>query len=409
MQKEISVKLSDFIYELPNEKIAFEGTSKRDNSKLLHFHKGRIEDRHFHQITDLLPDNSTLVFNNTKVIPARIKINKETGASIEIFLLKPAYNVEISQSLEASQKVAWKCMIGNLKKWKENELLTKEIKSSEGALGLSIKLINKDEKIVEFQWDNERISFAELIEMLGNTPLPPYIKREIKNEDQERYQTVYSVVNGAVAAPTAGLHFTKSILTQLSTKNIEQAHLTLHVGAGTFMPIKAESVEEHPMHNETMIVPIETLEKLLVSEFTIPVGTTSMRTLESLYWYGVKLLNDPIANFKIDKLYPYAIHSNLPTKQEAIEEVLAYAKRNDLKRIEGSTEIFIFPGYQFRVCQGLITNFHQPESTLILLVAAFIGNKWQEIYNHALKNNYRFLSFGDSSLLIPNKNSISPI
>lgn len=401
MQKEISVKLSDFIYNLPNEKIAFEGTSQRDNSKLLYFNKGKINDRNFHQITDLLPDNSTLIFNNTKVIPARIQIHKETGASIEIFLLKPAYDIEISQSLETSQKVSWVCMIGNLKRWKESELLTKEIRTKEGELKLTILLVDRAEKIVEFKWDNKRVSFAELIEFLGNTPLPPYIKREVKNEDKERYQTVYSKVDGAVAAPTAGLHFTKNILAQLGSKNIEQAHLTLHVGAGTFMPIKAESVQEHPMHNETMIVPIETLEKLLDSEFTIPVGTTSMRTLESLYWYGVKLLKNPLANFKIDKLYPYENHSPLPSKNEAMKEVLNYANRNGLTVIQGSTEIFIFPGYQFRVCQGLITNFHQPESTLILLVAAFIGKEWSKIYDHALENNYRFLSFGDSSLLIP--------
>jgi len=401
MQKEISIDLKQYIYDLPNEKIAFEGTSKRDNSKLLYCNKGCIQDQVFHEIVDLISPNSTLVFNNTKVIPARLLLQKETGATIEIFLLKPANNIEISQALESTKKVAWKCMIGNLKRWKENEILTKQITANGDSIYLKVKLLNKEEKIVVFEWEANNLSFAELIDILGNTPLPPYIKRALKEDDKSRYQTVYSKIDGAVAAPTAGLHFTDEILDKLASKGVKQEHLTLHVGAGTFMPIKSDSVWEHPMHNETLIIPIKTVASLLNSDQIISVGTTSMRTLESLYWFGVKLLKNKEAVFKIDKLFPYEKHQSIPSKIEAIQAVLNYAQRNNLTHIEGNTEIFIFPGYKFQICNALITNFHQPESTLILLVAAFVGESWREIYNHALKNEYRFLSFGDSSFIIP--------
>jgi len=402
MQKELNVDLAQYIYNLPEEKIAFEGTSKRDHSKLLHYKNGVIKDRVFNEITTLLPASSTLIFNNTKVIPARLFFQKKTGASIEIFLLKPAYNNEISLALETNKPIVWECIIGNLKKWKNLETLVKKIEINQQHFLLNVELIDKDKKLVKFSWDSTFTSFAQIIDNLGNTPLPPYIKRENSKEDKQRYQTVYSEVDGAVAAPTAGLHFTKKILAQLEQKGITQKHLTLHVGAGTFMPIKANSVEEHPMHNETMIVKLDVIKNVLKSEFVIAVGTTSMRTLESLFWFGVMLLEDSNASFKIEKLYPYHKKEQIPSKQDAFQAILNYSKENELTEIYGETEIFIFPGYKFRVCKGLITNFHQPESTLILLVAAFIGKKWRSIYNHALKNEYRFLSFGDSSLLLPN-------
>ncbi len=401
MPKEPIIDLKDFIYDLPTEKIAFEGTSKRDDSKLLHYKKGKINDSQFKQVPNLIPNNATLVFNNTKVIPARLYLQKTTGATIEIFLLKPAHNIEISQSLESTQKVVWECMVGNLKKWKENEVLTTKLTLSKNSVELRATLLNKTQKLIEFSWNNNQISFAQLIDTLGNTPLPPYIKRGIKKSDKERYQTVYSKINGAVAAPTAGLHFTNNILQQLETKGIKQEQLTLHVGAGTFMPIKSESVKEHPMHNETMIVPVSLIESIITSEFIIPVGTTSMRTLESLYWFGVKLLENPDSIFKIDKLFPYQKRSFSPSKNEAFAAIKKYILNKKINHLHGNTEIFIFPGYKFKVCDGLITNFHQPESTLILLVAAFIGENWRFVYDHALQNNYRFLSFGDSSLLIP--------
>ncbi len=402
MQKEISINLKEYVYNLPNEKIALEGTSKRDNSKLLFYNKGKIQDLHFYQITDAIPSNSTLFFNNTKVIPARLHFQKKTGATIEIFLLKPAYNLDISKALASSKKNAWKCIIGSLKKWKNKEVLTQVINTKNGLISLAVTLVDIENKIVEFEWNNSDTTFGQIIDILGNTPLPPYIKREVEESDKYRYQTVYSKVKGAVAAPTAGLHFTDKILAKLSQNNIAQEHLTLHVGAGTFMPIKSTSVWEHPMHNETMLIPTSLIKSLLKSEFTVSVGTTSMRTLESLYWFGVKLLKNPIAEFKIESLFPYQKHETLPSKNKAIKAVLDFAIHNNLNEIEGSTEIFIFPGYKFKICEGLITNFHQPESTLVLLVAAFVGKSWKNIYNHALQNEYRFLSFGDSSLLIPN-------
>lgn len=401
MRKENNIKLSDYTYHLPDEKIAFEGTKNRDASKLLYANKGKIEDMSFSSISKVIPGNATLFFNDTKVIPARILMTRKTGAHIEIFLLKPAYNKDIAQSLESFQKANWECMIGNLKKWKESEKLSVELTTNEKSFVLTAQLVDKNLQLVEFRWDNDSVSFAQVLELLGKTPLPPYIKREVKTEDKQRYQTVYSKIEGAVAAPTAGLHFTNSILEELRSKGIEEAFFTLHVGAGTFMPIKADSVQDHTMHNETMVVPISAIEDILNANFTIAVGTTSMRTLESLYWFGMKLLNDPHSKFFIEKLLPYETKIPLPTKHESIQAVLQYAKNNNLDEIKGSTEIFIFPGYEFKVCEGLITNFHQPGSTLILLVAAFIGSNWENIYQHAMENDYRFLSFGDSSFLIP--------
>lgn len=401
MLKEININLSEYSYHLPDEKIAFEGTKERDTSKLLFYKNESIKDLKFKEITEVIPDGSTLFFNDTKVIPARIIMSRKTGAFIEIFLLKPAYNKDIAQSLESFQNATWECMVGNLKKWKEDEVLSIELVIDAKSFLLHAKLVSKIEQTVEFSWNNNDISFAQVLELLGKTPLPPYIKREANPEDKERYQTVYSKIEGAVAAPTAGLHFTDAILNQLRLKGIEESFFTLHVGAGTFMPIKAETVDEHPMHNETMIIPIEAVESTLTSNFTIAVGTTSMRTLESLYWFGVKLMEDSNASFHIDKLYAYEVRNTLPTRKEAMVAVLHFAKQNNLNHLKGSTEIFIFPGYQFKMCDGLITNFHQPGSTLILLVAAFIGNSWKKVYEHALSNNYRFLSFGDSSILLP--------
>lgn len=400
MPKDIYVDLAKYTYDLPDDKIALEGTSKRDQSKLLLYKKGEISDHQFSEIVDLVPESSTLFFNNTRVIPARLIMARETGAQIEIFLLKPAYEKDISLALASHGKATWKCMIGNLKKWNSGEGLWLKFEHNHKKIRLEATLINKEERLVEFSWDNE-LSFAQVIDILGKTPLPPYIKRPSNSQDKERYQTVYSKIEGAVAAPTAGLHFTQPILEKLKRSGVKERFFTLHVGAGTFMPIKAKRVQDHPMHNESMTVPIDAIESVLRSEFRIAVGTTSMRTLESLYWYGVMLLKDPNAPFSVKKLYPYENSNPTPSVQEAFEAILAYMKRRNLKEIHGETEIFIFPGYDFKVCNGLITNYHQPGSTLILLVAAFVGNNWCRIYDHALNFSYRFLSFGDSSLLIP--------
>ena len=400
MSKDIFVDLKEFTYDLPENKIALEGTKNRDESKLLYYRKGAIKDYEFSSIPDLIPEKTTLFFNNTKVIPARILMARDTGAQIEIFLLKPAYNKDISQVLEASQSSTWECMIGNFKKWNINETLSFKFQSQQRTTLLQATLIDREKRIVQFTWDNNQ-SFAQVLDILGKTPLPPYIKRPSNNQDKDRYQTVYSKIEGAVAAPTAGLHFTKNILNNLKERGVKESFFTLHVGAGTFMPIKADSVQEHPMHNESMIVPVEAIKSILTSEFRIAVGTTSMRTIESLYWYGVMLLENPDASFLISKLYPYEYKGNLPSTYESFEAILAYARKHNKKELIGETEIFIFPGYKFKVCNGLITNLHQPGSTLILLVAAFVGKSWRNIYNHALSSNYRFLSFGDSSLLIP--------
>ncbi|MCB0497620.1 MAG: S-adenosylmethionine:tRNA ribosyltransferase-isomerase [Cyclobacteriaceae bacterium] len=400
MPKDIQIDLKDYSYNLPEEKIAFEGTRKRAQSRMLYYEKGKIHDRTFFEIVDLIPQNASLFFNNTKVIPARLLLTRDTGAKIEIFLLKPAFKKDIAQSLESTCETTWECMIGNLKKWNLNEALHYSFGEKSNPIHLKAKLVEKEQKLVEFSWDGN-ISFAQVLDILGKTPLPPYIKRSEISGDKKRYQTVYSKVEGAVAAPTAGLHFTDSILQKLKHKGVKEEFFTLHVGAGTFMPIKAEKVEEHPMHNETMSIPVETIEAILKAEFRIAVGTTSMRTMESLYWYGVMLLKDPGATFSIKKLYPYSHSNQLPTVSEAFEAIVAKMKRDNLKEIHGETEIFIFPGYSFKVCNALITNFHQPGSTLILLVAAFVGSNWRKIYKHALDSNYRFLSFGDSSLLIP--------
>lgn len=400
MQKEFSIDLNTYQYTLPEHKIALEGTKNREDAKLLYYSDGAIKDYLFKDITALIPDDSTVVFNNTKVIAARIFMYRKTGAKIEIFLLKPAYGQPISIALESTNNTIWECIIGNQKKWAPNEVLTTKILVENKHVLLHAKLVSKTQKIVEFSWSTKAPVFAQILDYLGNTPLPPYIKRPEQPSDKTRYQTVYSKEKGAVAAPTAGLHFTNKILAQLASKNVKLQYLTLHVGAGTFLPIKSENVHEHPMHNETVSIPITTIKKLVESKNTIAVGTTSVRTLESLYWFGVKLLQNNEAKFQIEKLYPYQKHSNLPTQHQALNAILEYAAKNKLTNLEGATEIFIFPGYEFKICNGLITNFHQPESTLILLIAAFVGKNWRSIYNHALKHNYRFLSFGDSSFLV---------
>ena len=391
------INISDFSYELPAEKIAAYPLAQRDESRLLVYNKGEISHSHFKQLTDYLPSGSFLFFNDTKVIPARLHFKKDTGAEIEIFLLSPLKpSALLIETMQARKSSAWECTIGNLKRWTKGTSLTKQT----GETSLKANLIDREKGIVEFTWDSD-VSFAEIISQSGETPLPPYIKRKAEPSDRDRYQTIYSHFEGAVAAPTAGLHFTDRVFTQLKQKNIHHDFVTLHVSAGTFQPVKSEDVSEHIMHHEQIIVTKKNLENILNNDFIIPVGTTSMRTLESLYWYGVKLQSDSNASFTIEQEYPYQSENKFP-KRQAIENVIA--KMNDSKTdtLIGETSIFIKPGYQFRICNALITNFHQPASTLILLVAAFIGEDWRKIYYEALENNYRFLSYGDSSLLMPN-------
>lgn len=390
------LNINDFTYELPADRIALYPLEKRDQSKLLVYQHGRIAHERFPSLVHFLPDNALLFFNDTKVIPARLHFAKETGATIEIFLLHPVTPSSlVAEAMQAQTQSSWKCTIGNLKRWKD-DVLVKELGNST----LEARLLNREEGIVEFRW-TENISFAEIITRSGETPLPPYLKRKPESSDRDRYQTVYAHYEGAVAAPTAGLHFTEDVLQALKTKGIVTDYVTLHVSAGTFQPVKVQNAAEHTMHNEQVLVSRNNINNLLLGKFIIPVGTTSMRTLESLYWYGVKLQENPEAIFTIQQHDPYQPHTSLPSTQHALEAVAAYMDRNQLDILTGETSIYIMPGYTFRICKGLVTNFHQPGSTLILLVAAFVGDDWKTIYEQAMTNDYRFLSYGDSSLLLP--------
>lgn len=383
----MSTDLKDYQYDLPEERIAKFPLRERANAKMLVFRSGEISHQTFKQLPSELPENSLLVFNDTKVIPARINFRKETGARIEVFLLEPVEPLNYEQNMSAIGECTWKCMIGNAKKWKEGEVTVEE---------LALRARRSDD-LVTFIWSGGQ-TFSEMLEKAGKIPLPPYINREVEESDKEEYQTVYSKVEGAVAAPTAGLHFTDELLNQLSEKGVKEDYLTLHVSAGTFQPMKSESVHDHPMHREQIIITRKNIENLLRHDLIIPVGTTSMRTLESTYWYGVKILRGA-TDFFIPKLFPYEVISSPPI-DESLNAVLSEMTRRNTDKLIGHTEIFIFPGYTFKICKGLITNFHLPGSTLILLVAAMVGDDWKTIYKEALDSDYRFLSYGDGSLIL---------
>lgn len=391
-----TISLSEYTYDLPNERIALFPLQERDQSRLLVYQHGTIDHKRFYNLPDLLPADTLLVFNNTKVIPARLHFTKDTGAVIEIFLLNPVEpSPLVIEAMQAKHSCAWQCTIGNRKRWALHSSL---IKTTED-LSLKATLVDADTGVVAFHWESDH-TFAELVDRLGAIPLPPYLKREAEISDKARYQTVYAKHEGAVAAPTAGLHFTPAVLEELKKKEIHQDYVTLHVSAGTFQPIKVENAIEHTMHEEQVVVTLKNIEALLHANTIIPVGTTSMRTIESLYWYGVKLLQQPDSEFTITQHDPYVTTEALPSKSEALQAILTYMQKNNLNQLTGETAIYIMPGYSFRICKGLITNFHQPGSTLILLVAALVGTDWRKIYNEALLHDYRFLSYGDSSLLL---------
>jgi S-adenosylmethionine:tRNA ribosyltransferase-isomerase len=395
-----AIDIKTYTYELTDDRIAKKPVEPRDSSKLLVYQNGEVKHQQFTDLSDFLPSNSTLVFNDTKVIPARLHFTRSTGALIEVFLLNPILPSSVmAVAMEAKKTAVWKCVVGNKKKWKTDEVLTISHQITDQEITLSVSWENQDENQVRFRWNSD-LQFSEIIEEFGKIPLPPYLNRAAENSDIEDYQTVYSKIEGAVAAPTAGLHFTDNVLDKIAAKGIKNVYITLHVGAGTFMPVKHDNALEHPMHNEQLVFTKEAIQGLIENiDSLIPVGTTSMRSLESLYWYGVKLIQNPDSEFFIEKLFPYE-EQILPTSKEALEAVLA--KFDGQNTLVGQTEIFIFPGYEFKLCKGLVTNFHQPQSTLLLLVAALVGEpKWKEIYQEALQNDYRFLSFGDSSLLIP--------
>ncbi len=388
----------DYFYHLPEDRIAQYPLPERDAARLLVYNKGRIEHSLFRNLADFLPPNSLLFLNDTRVIQARLVFSKPTGGWIEIFLLAPlAPSHEMQQVMQTTAGCVWKCTIGNLKRWKQDTL---QIKTEEVELHAS--LINRTEGTVELRWNPEHYPFAEVLHRLGKTPLPPYIRRPAESMDEGRYQTVYSRHEGAVAAPTASLHFTDSVFESLRQKGITWDFLTLHVSAGTFQPIKTSDALQHIMHEEQVVVSRRNTETLLASTGpVVAVGTTSMRTLESLYWYGVKLLHNPHAEFRIAQYEPQQARLPLPDAATALKAVLHNMQLTGAETLTGHTSLYIYPGYRFALCRGLITNFHLPGSTLMLLVAAFTGNDWKKIYQEALTNGYRFLSYGDSSLLLP--------
>lgn len=389
-----------YTYELPEKQIAKFPSNERGKSRLLAYKNQEITHHTFSEIGEFIPKDSLLMFNNTKVIPARLLFYKSTGALIEIFLLEPEKPSRImSETMNAKTGVTWKCMVGNAKKWKNDIILSKMILIGQKEVEVNAEFIDREAQLVAINWSDQSFTFSEIVEALGKVPLPPYINRELTKNDPERYQTVYSKVDGAVAAPTAGLHFTNEIIQSLASKNINTDEVTLHVSAGTFQPLKADNLEDHPMHSEQIIVSKNNLKNLINAHKVVAVGTTSMRTLESTYWYGVKLLKETDKSFHIEKLYPYQ-HHDLPDAKEAFDAVIRHMESLNAEILIGETEIFIFPGYEFKVCDGLVTNFHLPGSTLILLVAAFIGEHWRKVYDEALQHNYNFLSYGDSSVLI---------
>jgi S-adenosylmethionine:tRNA ribosyltransferase-isomerase len=401
-----SINIADYTYELPNEKIAAAPTSDRGDSRLLIYNKGMINDQIFTSIKSFLPSPSTLVFNNTKVVKARLSFQKETGANIEVFCLEPQKGITVEQSFAKRDTTNWICMIGNSKRWKEEVLNLKLLVANTEVVLSATRLENYgQESLIQFTWNNPDFSFSEILEIAGELPLPPYMNRTATADDRIRYNTVYAVYEGSVAAPTAGLHFTNELLQDLTSHGVETLDVLLHVGAGTFKPVKADSMKDHEMHAERIKVSVDTIEKLNQQKKhrkIIPVGTTSTRTLESLYWMGVQIIEHrhQAGDFSVSQWEPYESKNNF-TVDEALTALINYAKQNELDFIEGFTQIIIAPGYEFKIIDGLITNFHQPQSTLLLLVAALIGNDWRKVYEHALQNNYRFLSYGDSSLLLP--------
>lgn len=399
------IRIEDYNYDLPDSRIAKYPLTKRDSSKLLVYKDKDIHDAHFCDLSQFLQDNSLLVFNNTKVIQARLHFQKATGAHIEIFCLEPHSPDDYLLNFQQTQRCSWVCLIGNLKKWKEGKL-AKEIIINGQIVTLSARKeqTNGDSHLIEFEWDNQNITFSEILDATGELPIPPYLNRETEEQDKQTYQTVYSKIDGSVAAPTAGLHFTGEVFDSLKLKGIQTVEVTLHVGAGTFRPVKSEKIKDHIMHSEFMSVKREIIEQLLNHKGDIiAVGTTSVRTLESLYYIGVNLQKGSDSNSKPDvfQWQPYEMADNNLSTKEALSNILSYLDTNNLNTLIANTQIIIAPGYKFKLVNGIITNFHQPQSTLLLLVSAFVGDKNRsEIYAHALKNNYRFLSYGDSSLLL---------
>jgi len=397
------VRISDFDYPLPEERIAKHPLDERDGSKLLLYNHSNIEEDIFVNIANHLPSNCLILFNNTKVVQARLLFKKSTGTQIEVFLLEPVAPIDYVLSFACTKKVVWKCIVGNLKRWKD-EVLQMPIRNSTTIL-YAKKVRNLSEGLeVELFWDDSSLSFARIVELCGNIPIPPYLNRDAESGDKDRYQTIYAKPEGSVAAPTAGLHFTDKVFASLKNQNIDIEYITLHVGAGTFKPVKAENISDHEMHTEHLLVSKHTIEKLLNhKDKKVVVGTTTLRTLESLYWLGVKAIEGKLTVPSIVSQWePYELPQNVETI-DALKALNSFMDERNLDYLSASTQILIVPGYKVRMADALITNYHQPKSTLLLLVAAFIGDDWKKVYNYALSNDFRFLSYGDSSLLMKNE------
>jgi S-adenosylmethionine:tRNA ribosyltransferase-isomerase len=397
-----NIQIEHFNYDLPEDRIAKFPLEQRDASNLLLYSSGAIIDKKFSDLVDLLEPGDLLVANQTRVVLARLEFRTQTGARIEVFCLEPtAEHFEIQIAMQKTSTIEWKCLVGNSKKWKDKEELLLKV----GDIELKAVLLLRDSaaSIVRFSWSPEGASFAELLDSVGNLPLPPYLKREVKQSDFERYQTVYSKDKGSVAAPTAGLHFTQDVLKALRDKGVNEGFLTLHVGAGTFMPVKSDKMSDHHMHSEEIVVTRDLLKQLVKSRGRlIAVGTTTLRSLESLYWTAVRIMNDRSEELRIDvkQWEPYEnTYAVIPAWPEAFSFLLMKMELMSVDVIRGQTELLIAPGYSIKTADAILTNFHQPKSTLLLLVSACIGDDWEKVYKHALLNEYRFLSYGDSSLL----------
>lgn len=417
-----NIHISDFDYNLPDERIAKFPLKERDHSKLLIYNHGQVSEDIFYNITKHLPKGALMIFNNTRVIQARIHFRKSTGALIEVFLMEPADPTDYELMFQTTGHCAWLCMVGNLKKWKDGPLERDfEIHGQKLTLTVTMDRSRTTEKSggtnywVNFDWDNPSVSFAEILDAVGELPIPPYLNRKTEDSDKTTYQTVYSKIKGSVAAPTAGLHFTEKVLHDIDDYGIQRDELTLHVGAGTFKPVKSEEISGHNMHTEYIVVHRHTFERLLAHDCkAIAVGTTSVRTLESLYYMGVKLVTNPDATeeeLHVNQWEPYDLPHNdeglvivdgKPVSvRQSIQNILDYLGRDNLEALHSSTQIIIAPGYTYKIVKILVTNFHQPQSTLLLLVSAFVHGDWRRIYDYALGHGFRFLSYGDCNLIMP--------
>ena len=402
------IHISDYNYPLPPERIARYPKEQRDQSKLLVYNHGDISQHIFKDIAQFIPEGSLLVYNNTKVIQARLHFRKATGALIEIFCLEPHYPADYQQSFDQRQWCEWKCLVGNKKKWKEGPL-TLNISINGTSVNLNAEMVNEGDTdvIVRFSWNDDKFSFAEILEAAGELPIPPYLNRDTEESDKETYQTVYSKIDGSVAAPTAGLHFTDDVFRTIDAKHIERNEVTLHVGAGTFKPVKSEEISGHEMHSEFIYVTRRNIERLIAHQgHCTAVGTTSVRTLESLYYIGIKMIQNPYiseTDLHIDQWIPYDLAPQCAgiTTLDALNAIQQWMDHHGHNAIHTSTQIIIAPGYTYHIVKRIITNFHMPQSTLLLLVSAFIGDDWKKVYQYALNNDFRFLSYGDSSILIP--------